>query len=188
VGGFTPEGWDPNASVPFTKKSAGIFEIWAPLNAAGGGYKFLPTHGSWDGDWGQKPGQPGTIIQDGEENCPVTEDGFYRITVDFNTMTFTAEKFIWGIIGSAIPPYNWSVDVDMTWGGAAEPYTWLISNYTVQAGEFKFRANDAWTTNFGDDGTNGSLEYNGANIPVAAGTYTFKMILTPTGWTYSVTP
>lgn len=188
VGGSTPAGWDPNLALPFTKKAPGIFEIWSPLTTDGFGFKFLPQHGSWDGDWGQKPGQAGTIIQDGEENCTVTENGFYRITVDFNTMTFTTEKFEWGIIGSAIPPYNWSVDVDMTWGGTAEPFTWVISNYTVQAGEFKFRANDAWTTNFGDDGTNGSLEYNGANIPIAAGTWTIKMILTPGGWTYSVTP
>ena len=33
------------------------------------------------------------------------------------------------------------------------------------------RQNDAWGVNYGDDGNDGTLELNGANIPVSAGTY-----------------
>jgi hypothetical protein len=187
VGGSTPAGWDPNSAIPFTKTATGVFTVWAPLTVNGSGFKFLPNHGSWSGDWGQKPGEPGKLAQDGEENCPVAADGFYRIDVNFNTMSFTTTLCDWGIIGSSIPPYNWSVDENLTWGGASDPYTWSISNYTVQAGEFKFRANDAWDINFGDDGNNGSLEYGGANIPIAAGTWTIKLKLNPNNWTYSVT-
>ncbi len=187
VGGSTPAGWDPNVAIPFTKSAAGVFSIWAPLTINGSGYKFLPNKGSWNGDWGQKPGDPGKLLQDGEENCPVTEDGFYKIDVNFNTMTFTATKCDWGLIGSAIPPYNWTVDVNLTWAGAADPYTWEIASYTVVTGEFKFRANDAWTINYGDNGNDGSLEQDGANIPITAGTYAIKLKLNPLNWTYSVT-
>jgi hypothetical protein len=187
VGGSTPAGWDPNVAIAFTKSATGVFSVWAPLTVNGSGFKFLPNKGSWNGDWGQKPGDPGKLAQDGEENCPVTVDGFYRIDVNFNTMSYTTTLCDWGIIGSAIPPYNWSSDVNLTWGGATDPYTWSISSYPVQAGEFKFRANDAWTINFGDNGNDGSLEQDGANIPIAAGTWNIKLILNPNDWTYSVT-
>lgn len=40
-------------------------------------------------------------------------------------------------------------------------------------GEFKFRLDDGWGVNFGDDGNNLTLESNGANIPIkVAGSYT----------------
>ncbi|MCX6270299.1 MAG: SusF/SusE family outer membrane protein [Bacteroidetes bacterium] len=187
VGGSTPVGWDQNAAAPFTKLSAGIFQIYAPLNAAGGGYKFLPNKGSWNGDWGQKPGFPGVLLQDNEENCPVTADGFYRITVDFNTLTFTTIVTNWGIIGSGVPVVGWNSDTNMTLVGSAEPYTWQFQNLTLVAGEIKFRANDDWGINFGDDGANGTLEYNGANIAVTAGTFNIKMKLDPANWTYTIT-
>jgi hypothetical protein len=54
----------------------------------------------------------------------------------------------------------------------------------------KFRANDSWDVNFGDDGANGSLEYSaGSNIAVgSAGNYTIEMILDPVnGYTYTIT-
>ncbi|MEI6575242.1 MAG: SusF/SusE family outer membrane protein [Bacteroidota bacterium] len=187
VGGSIPTGWDPALAVPFTKTADGVFQIYSPLTASGGGYKFLETLGSWTGAWGQKPGFAGTILQDGAENCPVTEDGFYRITVDFNAMTFVAMKTQWGIIGDATVG-GWNYDTNMVYVGGAEPYTWELQNYTYTGASFKFRANDAWTTNFGDDGNNGTLEPNGANIAITAGVHTVRMTLAPTGYTYTVTP
>ncbi|MHC1707772.1 MAG: SusF/SusE family outer membrane protein [Bacteroidales bacterium] len=188
VGGSTPADWKPSAALAFTEMSPGVFQIFSPIKISGSGFKFLPHKGTWDGDWGDSPAATGGLAQDGENNCTVADSGFYRVTVDFTTMKWEVLKTDWGIIGSAIPPYNWSVDVDMTYVGGAEPFTWIISNYDVLGAEFKFRANDAWTTNFGDDGNNGSLEYNGANIPITAGTKTIKLILEPNNWTYSVTP
>ena len=38
-------------------------------------------------------------------------------------------------------------------------------------GEIKVRQNDAWGLNYGDDGNDGLMEVNGANIPVSAGIY-----------------
>lgn len=187
VGGSTPAGWDPNAALAFTKVGPGIFQVFSPILTSGYGFKFLPNKGSWNGDWGNQPGTTNKLLQDNEENCTVADSGFYRVTVDFNSMTWTALKTDWGVIGSAIPPYNWSVDVNLNYVGGSEPFTWQISNYAVQGGEFKFRANDGWDINFGDDGNNGSLEYNGANIPITAGTVTIKMILAPNNWHYTVT-
>ena len=54
--------------------------------------------------------------------------------------------------------------------------------------ELKFRANDAWTLNYGDDGANGVLEEGGANIAVAAsGTYKITLDLSKSrAYTYTL--
>ncbi|MCX6270188.1 MAG: hypothetical protein NTU44_03040 [Bacteroidetes bacterium] len=187
IGGSTPVGWDENQALPFKKLAPGYFQIYVPLLASGGGYKFILSPGNLEGDLGQQPGEPGKLIQLGEENCPVTQDGFYLITVDFNTMTFNSFITTWGITGSAIPPNYWGGEVAMTYLGDSEPYTWVITSNAIQTGEFKFKANQGWAINFGDDENDGTLDYNGANIPIAAGVYTIKIILEPNNWTYSVT-
>ena len=73
-----------------------------------------------------------------------------------------------GIIGSAVPPYDWSVDVDMlTIDG--ENYAGIV---TCVAGEAKFRQDNDWATNWGaTDFPSGLGTANGPNIPVPAGTY-----------------
>ncbi len=183
VGGSTPAGWTPANSAPFKKVADGVFEIFTPLTAAGGGFKFLEVQ-DWAGDWGNKKGTTGVLEQDDEENCTVAEDGFYRITVDFNTNTWVALKLTWGVIGSGVG--GWDSDHDMTYVGGAEPYTWELANYPAVDGEIKFRANDAWDINFGDDNADGTLEYNGANIALTAGTHTIRMTLAPSGYTYQI--
>ena len=53
-------------------------------------------------------------------------------------------------------------------------------------GEFKFRLDDGWSTNFGDDGNNLTLDPNGANIPITvAGSY--KITADFNAKTYKVT-
>jgi hypothetical protein len=60
----------------------------------------------------------------------------------------------------------------------------------MSAGEFKFRANDAWSINFGGDpDEDGSMNYDGPNLSVgAAGTYNVVLDLSdPRQYAYSVT-
>ena len=73
-----------------------------------------------------------------------------------------------GIIGSAVPPYDWSVDVDMiTVDG--EMYAGIV---TCVAGEAKFRQDDDWAINWGAaDFPAGVGVQDGPNIPVTDGTY-----------------
>ena len=73
-----------------------------------------------------------------------------------------------GIIGSAVPPYDWSVDIDMvTLDG--DIYAGIV---TCVDGSAKFRQDDAWTINWGSsDFPAGLGVQDGADIPVAAGTY-----------------
>jgi hypothetical protein len=60
----------------------------------------------------------------------------------------------------------------------------------MTAGEFKFRANDAWTINLGGDSdADDSMNYDGPNLSVAAaGSYNVVLDLSnPRKYTYTVT-
>ncbi len=77
-----------------------------------------------------------------------------------------------GLIGSATPG-GWDIDTDMR---LADPEkldksTWTVTLY-LTAGEVKFRAQDAWDTNWGAaDFPSGTGEGNGPNIPIATAGY-----------------
>ena len=54
--------------------------------------------------------------------------------------------------------------------------------------ELKFRANSDWGINLGDEGGDGVLEAGGANVKLAAGTYSVVLNLSNAGYyTYSFT-
>lgn len=73
----------------------------------------------------------------------------------------------WGIVGSAAPNGWGGPDVNLR-----EVSTDLYQGFFVLAdGEIKFRQNNDWGFNFGDDNTDGTIEAGGANIPVSAGLY-----------------
>lgn len=75
----------------------------------------------------------------------------------------------WGIIGSATPT-GWDSDTNLDYSLDTKKYS-ITMNMVV--GEFKFRLDDQWTVNYGDDGNNLTLEAGGANIPItSAGSYT----------------
>ncbi len=78
----------------------------------------------------------------------------------------------WGIIGSATPT-GWSSDTNLNYNLTTKIYS--ISMLLTGGGEFKFRLDDSWSMNYGDDGNNLTLDQNGANIPVpVTGTYLVK--------------
>jgi hypothetical protein len=120
----------------------------------------------------------------------IDEAGFYRISVDYNTLRYTVEPIRWGLVGSARTgdDSGWGADDDMTFVAGEDSYKWTIT-ITLFTGAFKFRANDDWAINLGDDGANGSLEYGEDDIQVTAGTYVIEINLDPiNGYTRTVTP
>lgn len=48
---------------------------------------------------------------------------------------------------------------------------WKLSNVKLVAGELKFRFNNDWTINYGDNNNDTVLDSYGANIKVEAGIY-----------------
>ena len=83
------------------------------------------------------------------------------------TIKVTPYQPNWGIIGDATP-LGWGSSTDMIYNATTDTYSISLD---LTAGEFKFRLDNSWTTNYGDDGNNLSLEAGGSNIAVA-GRYT----------------
>lgn len=88
-----------------------------------------------------------------------------------------------GIIGSATPG-GWDSDTDMT-RDSGNPAIWVINSIVLTNGEAKFRANDAWTVNWGGNTfPNGTGTQDGPNIPVVAGTYKVTINITNGAYTF----
>ena len=129
-------------------------------------------------DWGTNfgdTGADGTIEQDGD-NIVVTA-GFYNVTVDFNNNTILLEEGdVYGIVGSG---FN-------DWGAGGPDYSFTQVRPDVYIGEvvplidgeIKIRANEDWGVNFGDTGADGTLDADGDNIAVTAGSYRIMFNLT----------
>ena len=162
--------WGAFDDAPFyTTTQANVFVAYVTLVA--GEIKFRANN-----DWGTNFGDNGAngSIEPGGSNIAVTA-GTYKITLDLNNNTYTKELFSWGIVGSGYN--NWGATPD-----ARFTYDYVTDTFKVGvklvAGEIKFRKNSDWADNFGDNGTNGSLEAGGANFAVTAGYYvvTFDIV------------
>ncbi|TRX35281.1 hypothetical protein FNW52_11200 [Flavobacterium sp. ZT3R18] len=92
----------------------------------------------------------------------------------------------WGIIGSATAATTggdgWGKDANLDYDLTTKKYS--ITMDLIGGKEFKFRLDDAWAVNYGDDGNNLSLDAGGANIPVAvSGNYTIVVDFTAKTYT-----
>ncbi|MBK8633392.1 MAG: RagB/SusD family nutrient uptake outer membrane protein [Saprospiraceae bacterium] len=178
-GGY--QGWDPTntktalASVNNDKK----YEGYIYLADANSEFKFAV--GGWDENYGDT-GADGTL-EPGGDNIKVANAGYYRAFVDLNAKTYSLTPAQWGIIGDATPG-GWDADENMTYN--AEEGVWQIQ-VVLKKGDFKFRLNDGWDVNLGDDGKDGLLEGNGANITIpSAGNYLIKLYAGAPDYTFSV--
>jgi hypothetical protein len=186
VGAFN--GWNNGTAPVFNRNLAGLkYELYANMAADNSEFKVLPTLGSWNGDFGDDSGNPGKIVHGtGETNMKAGTAGYYRVDLDMTAMTWSATKYTWGIIGD----FNgWGGDQAMTYDAATNT---LKATFNISAaGGLKFRANGAWTLNYGDTGADGKLDAGGDNIAItSAGNYTITLNLNPTGipqmYTYTV--
>lgn len=177
------QGWDPAnlSTVLFSLKSDETYEGYIYVDAADAKHKY--TKGlSWDTNWGDT-GADGTLDPGGDD-IALGAAGMYRMNVDLNNLTYADVLTNWGLIGDATPT-GWDSDTDMTYDVTTGHLT-ITADLVV--GKIKFRANDAWDINMGDDGPNGKLEYGGADIEIAeAGNYTIELILNEAKYTYKVT-
>jgi len=175
------QGWDPanNETVLYSLKSDEIYEGYIYFGEAATMFKF--AKGSWDVNWGSDNAD-GTLA-DGAADIPATGPAQYKLNVDLNALTYSAMQTDWGLIGSSTPD-GWDADQDMTFD--VENNVWTITIDLLE-GEIKFRANDDWAINLGDEGPNGVLEYEGANIVITeAGNYTITLDLGVALYAYEV--
>lgn len=180
------QGWSPGAdngrlySYGFNSVYEGIVRIVDGAAAdptANTEFKLTPE-ANWDNSWGlgsltaNGDDYSGTI--DGGDNISV-KPGVYKFTVDVSALTIELEKTDdWGIIGDATPN-GWSdPDTDMMYNGQRQ--VWEITT-DLTDGFLKFRANDDWGVNYGDNEPDGTIDGSGSDIAVTAGNYTIRLDL-----------
>lgn len=147
-----------------------------------GEFKFKPNEGNWDGDWeynGEGAATTGLIEDNGGDNMPGVDAGFYQIQVDLNAMTYNVAA-ITSI--SIIGGFNdWAGDVEMEYDQGEG--CWKCTTGEV-SGEYKFRVNHDWAINWG--GTEDNLTQDGANLSSDGGTHTYKLYISYEGNNYVV--
>ena len=62
----------------------------------------------------------------------------------------------------------------------------MVAYVTLGDGYIKFRVDNDWSENYGDNDNDGSLEANGSDIPVTAGTY--KILVNLSSLSYTMEP
>lgn len=170
------QGWDPTtANTLVSATSNGIFVGYINFPAAGSEFKITQ-----DKNWNVGYGGSGGNLSSSGGNIQSPGAGYYRLTVNMNTMTYILMPYQLSIIGAATPG-GWGADTDMSWDNALLKWK-VVSTFTT--GEMKFRLNHDWGTNWGDDGANGTLDAGGANINVTAGLHT--VLFNPFDLTYTV--
>ncbi len=183
------QGWTP-ATAPTlgSPQNDGVFDGYINI-PAGGSYKFKFTTTP---DWSNALGDAGAGTLSGSGgDISVAGPGYYHIEANTVANTWAATKTTWGMIGS-FAASNWSNDIPMTYSATDNKWTGTI---TTAAGDvFKFRANNSWSLNYGDDTGKGSLTNGGGdigdaskNFAIPAGTHKITLYLNNSGYyTYSI--
>ena len=180
--GGVNRGFAAGNDVPFLSNGQdGMFRAVATLYD---GYFKIREDNAWGVNYGDT-GADGTLEQNGD-NIAITA-GHYIIDFDAVnfTITITPAGTVWGVVGSAtLNGWGAAEDVKLV-PDPCNDGVYIIKDVVLTDGEIKFRQDDAWGVNLGDDGADGTTEANGANIAVSAGTY--DMTLDTVNGTYTLT-
>lgn len=143
-----------------------------------GGTTFL-VHAAIGGT--MNPGNFG--VNGGWGGLRTTKNLVNQFAVDLDALNSSlGSQSDWGLVGSATPNGWNGPDVEMYQTGPQE-----FSIYTeLGSGELKFRFNEDWGNNFGDNDNDGTLDSGGSNIPISAGTYFIVIDLDSS--TYTISP
>ena len=189
IGDATPGGWSTDTDMYRTDPTNKPADWTVTLYLKGGLSAKFRADDAWDTNWGSTGFPSGTAVGNGS-NIPVSSSGYY--TVDFNagsgvytfTPVTTAVYTNVSVIGDATAG-GWSSDTQLT-QSLSNSQIWTGTVALTAGGAFKFRANNAWTINWGpgtimSTGYSGWGAQNGGNISVTtSGTY-FVYINTATG-------
>ena len=177
VGSATPGGWGNENILDLPFYSTATTNVYvAYVTLRNGEIKFR-NNNDWSENWGDD-GADGTLDSYGA-NIAVSA-GTYKIEVNFSSMTYTMEEYSWGIVGSATTNGWGGPDMMFHYNSFQDDWRTVV---TLGDGEVKFRFNNDWGVNYGDDGADGTMEANGANIAVSAGHYLVTMNLNTQSYT-----
>lgn len=177
------QGWDPaTAATIVSVNSDSLYE----------GYVYIPAGGTFEFKYTAQPAWEPHAYGDGgsgdliEANFPgsnltVPEAGYYELSANLNTMKWTATKTTWSIIGDATPG-GWTTDTPMTYDETKK--VWTVTANMINGGSFKFRANNAWSIDFGIDGE-GNIQY--ADNPLYPYNPNLSNLTVPSDGNYTIT-
>jgi hypothetical protein len=169
VGSATPGGWG-NENIPdlpfYTTTTPDVYVAYVTLRD--GEIKFRKDN-LWTENYGDT-GNDGVLDSSGD-NIAVNA-GTYKITVNMATLEWEMEDYSWGIVGNGTltgNPSGWDApDTRLHYNSFNDDWRTVA---TFVDGEIKFRFNEDWPINYGDNGADGTFDQNGDNIAVSAGHY-----------------
>ena len=184
VGAATAPGWNNDNNNPALVRDPNDPNVFTYTGRfLNGQFKILEQRGDWQPQWGVGPDGNLASSEDLGEDPGVFEidggEGYYTMDLNLSDNTYSIVPFdessaatysTIGIIGSATPN-GWNSDTDLT-QSSFDPHLWYMNGLDLVDGEAKFRAGDAWDTNWGSDTElTGFGSFDGPNIPVEGGTY-----------------
>lgn len=184
VGDATAAGWsEDNNNTPLFR-DADNPNVYTYTGYFGAGeFKLLEERGAWQPQWGldNETLTNNEILGEDPGSFAVSTAGYYTLTMDIDEMTYSFEPFdesgeatysTIGVIGDATPG-GWDDDTDMT-QSEFDPHVWYVQDFELGTGEFKFRADDDWTDNWGvgQEGLSGIANYGSPdNMTAPEGIY-----------------
>ena len=176
VGSATPGSWG-NPDIPdlpfYTTDTPGIHVAYVTLRD--GMIKFRQDN-SWTLNYGDTDNDGS--LEEGGSDIPVTA-GSYKIMFNLNDLTWTMEAFTWGIVGD-VTGWADNSDIKMQYNSYQDDWRAVV---TFTDGNFKFRFNNNWNVNYGDNGADGTLESGGTDIAILAGHYLVTLDLNENEYT-----
>lgn len=171
VGSATPNSWN-GPDIDFFYDPA--TDQWRALATLVDGEIKIRKNNDWGLNYGDT-GNDGTLEANGD-NIKVSA-GNYLVTFNANELTISIEKTNFpGVVGSATPN-SWNGPDIVMLPDFSTDGLWVAKFAKLSDGEIKFRMNNDWGTNYGDTGKDGTLDLNGDNIAVSAGTYNIEINL-----------
>jgi hypothetical protein len=181
VGDATVAGWDANNGNQILFRSGTNANEYVFTGFFKKGYfKAIKDLGNWAPMYG---GSDGALIYRGGDSDPdpasieIVADGYYTFKMDVQKLTYTLAAYnasaaqtysTVGIIGSSTSN-GWDASTAMT-KSSFNDHIWTLGVTSLNDGEMKFRANDAWDVSWG-----GTTPFagggSGDNIPVAKSKY-----------------
>jgi len=115
-------------------------------------------------------GTSGGVLAEDGSGINVGASGYYYFEADLNSMSYSLDAYMIGLVGDATPNGWDTPDTKMDYD--AQSGTWYITT-DLTDGFIKFRKNDGWAWNLG--GELDELEQGGPDVPVTAGNYTITL-------------
>ena len=175
-----------SANIDLTTASDGAFRFFLQQDWNPDSYNY-----TWFADRGYTIDPNLVNANDNDNNFKfIGTNGLYNLRIDTANKTITLSDPVfgpsisdWGVVGSGYN--NWGAFADGAFYSTDDPNV-IVSYVTLVTGEIKFRLNNDWGTNYGDNGADGTLDQDGSNIAVTAGTY--KITVNKSTLNYTIEP